>query len=79
MHPRWDVGAFDFEDCTRVTLPADSRAVHFLKTDFRLVVIVMRGRHFPLIHDQAVDAIMRAGRELQRRDPEDRVSGRGIQ
>jgi hypothetical protein len=28
MHPRWDVGAFDFEDCTRVTLPADSRAVH---------------------------------------------------
>jgi hypothetical protein len=28
MHPRWDVGAFDFEDCTRITLPADSRAVH---------------------------------------------------
>jgi hypothetical protein len=55
IHPRWDVGAFDFEDRTRVTLPADSRAVHFLKTDFRLVVIVMRG--CPLIHDQAVYAI----------------------
>jgi hypothetical protein len=60
MHPRWDVGAFDFEDCTRATPPADPRAVHFLKTDFRLVVIVMRGCHFPLIND-AVDTITRAG------------------
>jgi hypothetical protein len=57
MHPRWDVGAFDFEDRTRATLPADSRAMRFLKTDVRLV----RGCHFPLIHDQAVDAITRPG------------------
>jgi hypothetical protein len=74
MHPRWDVGAFDFEDRTRATLPADSRAMRFLKTDVRLV----RGCHFPLIHDQAVDAITPAGRELQRRDPEDRARGRGV-
>src|ERR1700751_3131908 len=30
MHPRWDVGAFDFEDRMRATLPADSRAMRFL-------------------------------------------------
>jgi hypothetical protein len=78
MHPRWNVWAFDFEDRTRATLPADARVMRFLKTDILLVeLIVFRGSHFTLIHDQAVDAITRAGREPQRRYPEDRARGRG--
>jgi hypothetical protein len=35
--------------------------MRFLKADVRLVVVVCRGGHFPIIHDQAVDAITRAG------------------
>src|ERR1700757_1809092 len=35
------------------------------------------GNSADLIRDQAVDAITRAGREPQRRDPEDHARGRG--
>jgi hypothetical protein len=54
MHPRWDVGAFDFEDRTRATLPADSRAVHFLKADFRLVDLIVSDDAMPMAYTRNI-------------------------
>jgi hypothetical protein len=52
IHPRWDMGTFDFEDRARATLPANSRAAHFLKTDVRFELIVFRGCHANVLYQK---------------------------
>jgi hypothetical protein len=48
MDRRGYVGAFDFEERPRLALPEEPRAKRLLKTDFRLVGLIVRRCHADL-------------------------------
>jgi hypothetical protein len=49
------VGAFDFEERPRLALPEEPRAKRLLKTNFRLVGLIVRGCHAGAMKDMLAE------------------------
>jgi hypothetical protein len=48
IYRRWNVGAFDFKQRSRLALPEQTRAMGFLKTGSKIVQFIVRG-HYALV------------------------------